>query len=127
MSVNYRPGVFRVGNSSAGDAITKADIGAACYIVDDQTVAKTSGTNTRSPAGIVDGVDSLGVWVRFDEALTRAAVPVTTTNLDPTFVGIDVDRLPPVVAGEVDHVIENIPSDSRISSCFGVKSLLGRV
>ena len=68
----YRPGVFRFANSSAGDLIVTADIGAACYIVDDQTVAKTNGTNTRSPAGIIDGVDSLGVWVRMDEALTRA-------------------------------------------------------
>ena len=68
----YRPGTFRFANSSAGDLITVADIGAACYIVDDQAVAKTNGTATRSPAGIIDGVDALGVWVRFDEALTRA-------------------------------------------------------
>ena len=68
----YRPGVFRFANSSAGDLIAVADIGAVCYIVDDQTVAKTNGTNTRSPAGIIDGVDALGVWVRMDEALTRA-------------------------------------------------------
>lgn len=68
----YRPGTFRFANSAAGDLITKADIGAACYIVDDQTVAKTNGTATRSPAGAIDGVDALGVWVRFDEALTRA-------------------------------------------------------
>ncbi len=71
-SQRYRPGIFRFANSSAGDLIATADIGAVCYIVDDQTVAKTSGTNTRSPAGIIDGVDALGVWVRFDEALTRA-------------------------------------------------------
>ena len=68
----YRPGTFRFANSSAGDLIAVADIGAACYIVDDQTVAKTNGTNTRSPAGIIDGVDAQGVWVRMDEALTRA-------------------------------------------------------
>lgn len=68
----YRPGTFRFANSSAGDLIVTADIGAACFIVDDQTVAKTNGTATRSPAGIIDGVDALGVWVRFDEALTRA-------------------------------------------------------
>jgi len=68
----YRPGVFRFANSAAGDLIAVADIGAVCYIVDDQTVAKTNGTNTRSPAGIIDGVDALGVWVRMDEALTRA-------------------------------------------------------
>jgi len=68
----YRPGIFRFANSTAGDLIATADIGAACYIVDDQTVAKTDGTGTRSPAGIIDGVDAQGVWVRFDEALTRA-------------------------------------------------------
>ncbi|WP_149589825.1 hypothetical protein [Tabrizicola flagellatus] len=71
-AIRYRPGVFRFANSAAGDLITRADIGAVCYIVDDQTVAKTNGTNTRSPAGIVDSVDAQGVWVRFDEALTRA-------------------------------------------------------
>lgn len=71
-TVRYRPGIHRFANSGAGDAITKADIGAVCYIVDDQTVARTSGTNTRSPAGTVDSVDAQGVWVRFDESLTRA-------------------------------------------------------
>lgn len=35
--------------------------------------AKTDATATRSRAGIVDGVEGTGVWVRFDEALTRAA------------------------------------------------------
>jgi hypothetical protein len=73
-SIRYRTGIFRFANSSAGDLITKADIGAACYIVDDQTVAKTNGTNTRSPAGLIDGVDAQGVWVRFDESLTRAVL-----------------------------------------------------
>ena len=68
----YREGIFRYANSAAGDLIAKADIGTVCYIVDDQTVAKTSGTATRSPAGTVVDVDAMGVWVRFDEALTRA-------------------------------------------------------
>ena len=68
----YREGVFQYANSAAGDLIATADIGTVCYIVDDQTVAKTSGTNTRSPAGTVVDVDANGVWVRFDEALTRA-------------------------------------------------------
>jgi hypothetical protein len=72
--VSYRAGVFRLGNSAAADAITRAEIGTACFVVDDQTVAKTSATNTRSPAGIVEDVDAQGVWVRFDEALTRAAL-----------------------------------------------------
>ncbi len=72
LTLDYRPGVFRYANSTGADAIAKADIGAKVFIVDDQTVAKTDGTATRSPAGIVDNVDANGVWVRFDEALTRA-------------------------------------------------------
>lgn len=73
-SLRFSRGCFRFDNSAAGDLIAQADIGTVCYIVDDQTVAKTNGTNTRSPAGIVEAVDALGVWVRFDEALTRAAL-----------------------------------------------------
>lgn len=71
--VIYEPGIFAYGNSAGADEITAADIGAKCFAVDDQTVAKTSATNTRSPAGIVHHVDADGVWVRFDEALTRAS------------------------------------------------------
>lgn len=58
-----KPGVFRYGNSAAADAITIAEIGDTCYIVDDQTVAKTDGTGTRSAAGKIVNVDSAGVWV----------------------------------------------------------------
>jgi len=71
-NIEFREGVFRYANSAAADLIATADIGAVCYIVDDQTVAKTNGTNTRSPAGAVVDVDAIGVWVRFDEVLTRA-------------------------------------------------------
>lgn len=52
-------------NSASTDQITNADIGADCFIVDDQTVAKTNGTNTRSVAGKVYLVDAQGVWVDF--------------------------------------------------------------
>ncbi len=68
----YRMGVFQFANSASGDLIATADIGTVCYIVDDQTVAKTNGSSTRSPAGTVVDVDANGVWVRFDEVLTRA-------------------------------------------------------
>jgi hypothetical protein len=61
--VNLEKGIFRFGNSSAGDLVAAADIGNDCYIVDDQTVAKTNGSNTRSVAGKVFDVDTLGVWV----------------------------------------------------------------
>lgn len=58
------PGIFRFGNSSSTDAITKAEIGDTCYIVDDQTVAKTDGSSARSAAGKIVDVDSVGVWVK---------------------------------------------------------------
>lgn len=64
ITVKIRRGTFRWGNSASGDAITAADIGADCYIVDDQTVAKTSGGDTRSVAGKIMDVDANGVWVR---------------------------------------------------------------
>jgi hypothetical protein len=62
-SVKVRRGVFRFANSAAGDAIARANIGSTCYIVDDQTVALTNGTNTRSAAGKIRDVDADGVWV----------------------------------------------------------------
>lgn len=66
LSVNVeRDGWYRFGNSSAGDQIVLADVGADCFIVDDQTVAKTNGTSTRSVAGVVRDVDTQGVWISF--------------------------------------------------------------
>lgn len=62
-SVMVRRGkAFKFANSAA-DAVTQAEFGQACYIVDDATVAKTNGNGTRSPAGVVVGVESDGVWV----------------------------------------------------------------
>lgn len=66
LTVRIKKGIFRFANSTGGDLIAAADIGNNCYIVDDQTVAKTDGTGTRSVAGKVFDVDSDGVWVRFD-------------------------------------------------------------
>jgi len=63
-------GVFRYNNSSAGDLIAQADVGADCYVIDDQTVAKTSNGSTRSIAGKIVAVDSLGVWVHVQHALS---------------------------------------------------------
>lgn len=56
-------GVFPFATGTAGDAITQADAGKDCYILDDQTVVKTDGTGTRSRAGKIVRVDSAGVWV----------------------------------------------------------------
>ncbi|MBE0529530.1 MAG: hypothetical protein IH626_01800 [Rhodospirillales bacterium] len=66
LKVRVAKGTFRFANSAAADEITLSEVGASAYIVDDQTVAKTDGTGTRSVAGTIVDVDDLGVWVKFD-------------------------------------------------------------
>lgn len=51
LNVDVESGVYPFANSSAGDLIGATEVGLDVYIVDDQTVAKTNGTNTRSRAG----------------------------------------------------------------------------
>ncbi len=60
LSVEYRLGSFLFANL-AGDLVTIADVGRPCFIADDQTVARTDATATRSRAGIVDAVEATGV------------------------------------------------------------------
>ncbi|GHT86698.1 hypothetical protein AGMMS49543_20490 [Betaproteobacteria bacterium] len=62
-TIAVKRGCFRLRNSAGADAITRANIGQACYIVDDQTVAVT--VTGKSPAGIVRDVDERGVWAEF--------------------------------------------------------------
>lgn len=82
--VRVRKGVFRYANSAAADEITTADIGKECYIVDDQTVAKTDGTSTRSIAGRIYDVDTAGVWVEF--AVVPRPATVGSGDMDATLI-----------------------------------------
>ena len=54
---------FPFKNSTSTDEITRAEIGDNCYIIDDETVAKTDGSSARSIAGKIVDLDSAGVWV----------------------------------------------------------------
>lgn len=64
--VEVSRGAYWLSNSTAADAITRAEIGDNCYIVDDQTVAKTNGGSTRSVAGKILDIDAnQGVLVEF--------------------------------------------------------------
>jgi hypothetical protein len=62
--VEVRRGVFPFKNSTAGDAITIAEIGTDCYVIDNETVAKTDGSAARSIAGKVEFLRDGMVWVR---------------------------------------------------------------
>lgn len=61
--IEVEPGYKYLANSAAGDLITLSEVGTDCFIVDDQTVAKTNGGGTRSRAGKVIDVDANGVCV----------------------------------------------------------------
>lgn len=62
--VNVKRGVFAMLNHGA-DLVAEADRGVACYVVDDQTVAKTDGgSGARIKAGIVEFFEGGKVFVR---------------------------------------------------------------
>jgi len=60
--VPYRKGTWLFKNDGT-HTCDRTHIGKTVYIVDDQTVASTDGTGTRSAAGVCRDVDAQGVWV----------------------------------------------------------------
>lgn len=58
--IGSRNGCHRFVNDGS---ITRADIGAAAYVVDDETVANSDGGGTRSALGAIVDVEAVGVWV----------------------------------------------------------------
>lgn len=62
-TVFARRGTFLLRNGTGADEITRADIESQCFILDDDTVAKTDGGGTRSRAGTVRAIEGGNVWV----------------------------------------------------------------
>lgn len=56
-------GAILLQNSATTDALTDADVGRRCYVVDDRTVARTSSNGLRPVAGRVVAVTTAGVFV----------------------------------------------------------------
>lgn len=65
IDVRIERGIFPLNNSAAADAITAGDIGKLCYVVDDNTVAKTDGSAARCAAGRIFGMQGTQVLVEF--------------------------------------------------------------
>lgn len=71
LTIIPRQGVFLLNNSTGIDLITANNVGADCYIVDDNTVSLSNSGGTRPRAGVIVSVDSgtpgqgqpTGVWV----------------------------------------------------------------
>lgn len=74
VKTTVQSGSFKFKNSAAGDLIGVTEIGRRCYIVDDETVAKTSPNATRAVAGIVQEIDADGaVWVAVSPTIAGLA------------------------------------------------------
>lgn len=112
VNVVVRAGTFRWANA---DGITKTSIGDLAYIVDDQTVAKSS--SGKSPAGVITGVDAIGVWVQTGSQVGEA-VPRSTQEA----IVIDVD----LVSG-VDPSREFVLSDQASVDAYGAFATLSAV
>lgn len=103
LSVTVRQGEFRLNNSAGADAITIADIGNTCFIVDDQTVARTDNAGARSPAGEISDVDDVGVWVRVglgQPARRVLSIPFVIPSVE-LLAGTSIELVSPV-AGEIE-------------------------
>lgn len=103
VSVDVEAGAFNFVNSAGTDAITRADAGKRAFIVDDQTVARTSAGNTRAQAGIILDVTSEGVWVLVGAAVSddrRVVVLPFAINETDTLAGTSAELISPVL-GEI--------------------------
>ena len=76
-TIAVETGTFKWENSAGGDAVAQAEVGDFCWIVDDQTVAKTSNSGARSRAGRITAVDAGGVWVTTNFAVPQDVVTLT--------------------------------------------------
>lgn len=124
--ITVKRGVFRFANSAADDEITKAEVGQVAYIVDDQTVAKTSGSNTRSRAGFTADVDDEGVWVLLGYGLLS----------DPTGALLAANNLSDLVnaatargniGGGANKVIVQVPEIDLVGANEQVKRVVAPV
>lgn len=63
IKVPYRVGIFSF-DTTGVNAITQADVGKLCYVLDDHTVVRAAGTVNSIIAGRVEAIDANGqIWV----------------------------------------------------------------
>lgn len=126
--VTVKSGIFHYANSAAGDQITRGEIGLPCWLVDDQTVAKTNGALTRSIAGKVVDVDDVGVWVQLTPLPSAAAINNLGDVADPAVaranIGTNKIHLPVEVASLIGSGVARVvaPTAGSITKIRSVTS-----
>lgn len=128
--VKVEAGTFNFGNSAGADAITIADIGKVCFVVDDQTVARTSSSQTRAVAGVVEQVDADFVWVRVSpngrgKRIIHLQFAIGETDL---LAGTSAELVSPV-AGEIIGITtivqKAVTTGGPITAAVGVTAVAG--
>lgn len=126
INVDVLRGVFGFANSSSTDAITAADVGRKCYVVDNNTVARTSNFGVRPVAGIVTRIESGLVYVEISgttvqedgaiDLLAPAASDLSTTgqNLFVKLNGSSQIALAATAGEQALGVLLNAPASGAI-------------
>lgn len=80
--IRVKPGIHKFINL-AGDPVVAAGLGLDCFVADNQSVAATNGTSTRSRAGKVIRLDADGVFVQLGIGILgeTMAIDLTPPNL----------------------------------------------
>jgi hypothetical protein len=69
--VDCATGTFLLASGTGADTVAEANVGATVYVIDEQSVGLTNGSNTRPAAGVV---------LPFDPTIPSGFVPVKLTN-----------------------------------------------
>lgn len=88
LSVRVKSGVFKWANGTGADVIAQSNVGSPCYASDDHTVNLTDGGGTRPFAGIIQQVDSDGVWVQQGLFITGAPASIPAEVLGPAVAAL---------------------------------------
>ena len=123
-TIRVEKGAFGFVNSSGDDAITAADVGQPCYVVDDQTVSRTSANSIRPFAGRVVRVEASVIYVEVGghidptvvDILLEAAADLSSSQF--LFVEADSNGDVTVCNAAGEHaigVLQNAPASGAIA------------
>jgi hypothetical protein len=94
VDVEVEYGVFGfVSATGGGDDIAADDVGKVCYVVDDQTVALTNGTDTRGIAGLITEVRDGQVFVWMGPHVVALIVIAASEASQLDTAQVDIDAL----------------------------------
>lgn len=111
-------GVFGWKNSSSTDEIANDDAGKVAYVVDDETVALTSGSSARTPAGIISEVRNSKVYVWMSPAVAKLAAAMALADAGITLqkrsVTVGHADLTDADTSQTINIGATLPANARI-------------